>query len=37
MGFEGGLDGKNHAWLQCFFLLPITALWSLFAILFSLV
>lgn len=29
MGFEGDLDGKDHAWLQWFFLLPITDLWSL--------
>lgn len=26
---EGGLDGKDRAWLQCFFLLPITSCWSL--------
>lgn len=28
MRFEGGLDGKDHAWLRCFFLLPITGLSS---------
>lgn len=28
MGFEGGLDCEDHIWLQWFFLLPITGLWS---------